>query len=40
MHTFRSLLKSDGGNAAIIFSLAIVPLLLAVGAGIDMVRAN
>ena len=31
---------SQSGNVAIVFSLAIVPVLLAAGAGLDMIRAN
>lgn len=32
--------RSRSGNVAIVFALSIVPLLLAVGAGVDMVRVN
>jgi Flp pilus assembly protein TadG len=38
--TMRSFLKDSKGNAAIIFAAAAVPLMIAAGMGIDMVRAN
>lgn len=40
MHVFRKLLKSQAGNVAVAFSIGIVPVLLAAGAGLDMIRAN
>jgi hypothetical protein len=40
MKTARAFLTSTSGNAAVIFSLAAVPLLLGAGAAVDMVRAN
>jgi Flp pilus assembly protein TadG len=38
--TFHKLIKSSTGGTTVMFALSIVPLLLAVGAGVDMVRAN
>ena len=40
MSVLRSFLRNSSGNTAIIFSLAAIPLLLAGGAAVDMVRAN
>jgi Flp pilus assembly protein TadG len=37
---FADFLKCSGGNTAIVFALSIVPMFLAVGASVDMVRAN
>jgi Flp pilus assembly protein TadG len=38
--TMRSFFRDSKGNAAIIFAAAAVPLMIAAGMGIDMVRAN
>jgi Flp pilus assembly protein TadG len=35
---FRRLLRNDSGNTAIVYALSAIPLMLAVGAGIDFVR--
>jgi Flp pilus assembly protein TadG len=40
MRNIQSYFRSTAGNTAIIFSMAAVPLLLASGAAVDMVRAN
>lgn len=40
LDSFRSFLKSRTGNVAITFALAVVPVLLGVGAAVDMVRAS
>jgi Flp pilus assembly protein TadG len=37
---FKTMLKAETGNTAVIFALSIVPLMLAAGASVDMVRAN
>jgi Flp pilus assembly protein TadG len=40
MSVLKSFLRSTSGNTAIIFSLAAIPMLLAAGSAIDMLRAN
>ena len=40
MGILKHLHRNESGNVAIIFSIAVVPLALAAGAGIDMMRAN
>lgn len=40
MTLLRDLKHCSAGNVAVIFSIAVVPLLLAAGAGVDMIRAN
>ncbi len=37
---FKQFCQNNNGNTAIVFALAIVPLLLSVGVSVDMVRAN
>jgi Flp pilus assembly protein TadG len=40
MNRFKTFLRCNAGNTAMMFSLALVPLLLAVGSAVDMVRVN
>lgn len=39
-HILSRLRRCTSGNVAIVFSLAVVPMMLAAGAGIDMIRSN
>lgn len=40
MKFFRDFCKSLSGNVAMTFAIAIVPMVLAIGSGVDMMRAN
>lgn len=39
-HTFDKLARDDRGNIAVIFTVALIPILLAVGAAVDYARAS